>query len=103
MILFHIKMKKVGMDRQPSCRPLRTARRGRLGAGEARARGWVSAGENNLRRRWRRAKKPENPIKHGVSAPVRPQDGQKWDIKNFKEFLLPPVDKPKKLCHTSNR
>lgn len=91
----------VGKTNAPAA--VRAAARGRLGAGEARARGWGSAGEKNLRRRWRRAKKPENPIKHGVSAPVRPQDGQKWDIKNFKEFLLPPVDNPKKLCHTPNR
>ncbi len=91
----------VGKTNAPAA--VRASARGRLGAGEARARGWGSAGEKNLRRRWRRAKKPENPIKHGVSAPARPQYGQKWDLKNFKEFLLSPVDKPKKLCHTSNR
>lgn len=50
MILFHIKREKVGMALQPSCRPLRTARRGRLGAVEARARGWGAAGEKNHRR-----------------------------------------------------
>ena len=76
---------------------------GRLGAGEARARGWGLAGKKNLWERNWRAEIPENPIKQGVCALGHPQDGQKGGIKNFKEFLLHPVDKPKKLCHTSHR
>ena len=103
MILFHIKREKVGMALQPSCRPLRTARRGRLGAVEARARGWGAAGEKNDRRGVRRAKNRENPINTGVCALWHPRNGQKRVIKNFHEFLLAPVDKPNYLVYTSHR
>ena len=83
----------------PSCRRLRTARRGR-GAPAGRRIGGTGKIGPTPSVGW---KNPENPIKQGGCASWSTLKGQKGVIKIFQEFLLTPVDRRKRLCDNSDR